>query len=89
MNAKKGLRFATGKYLDEPITELDAHYVRVMNEEGRTMFEIRCGEDGHSIHIRGVDDCKVGKRRYSCRLNIIPEVSNCVEVSTIAYEERT
>lgn len=63
----------------------DAEFVAA---DGRTMFEVRARKDGRSIEVRAVNNCKVNGRIYSTSLQVAPQVTNVIYVSTVPYDEQ-
>lgn len=61
--------------------------VSFVTEDERVMFEVTAGKDGRSLEIRAVDTCRVGGELYSDRMEVLPIVSNVVEIRTRKYEE--
>lgn len=57
--------------------------VQIRAEDGRCMFAITPLDDGSSIEVRTVEDCRVGRVRYSGRLAVEPKVSNVVIVRSL------
>lgn len=76
---------AGGMFGIEPV-EIEGHLVRILAEDGRDMFEVRLGEDGHSIEVRGVTCCKVGGVLYREHLVIEPRSANVVIISAKPME---
>jgi hypothetical protein len=60
--------------------------VRFVGDDGRTMFEVSCGDDGRSVEIRGVQSFKHDGIIYREFLEIQPRAANCVIVRTQKYE---
>ena len=60
--------------------------VRFVTDDGRTIFEVTCGKDGHSIEVRGVETFKVGKVVYDGCIEIRPHCANGVSIQARRYE---
>lgn len=81
----KPLRMFTGHSVTHDEKEIEGRSIRFKTEDGRCMFEIRCGDDGRSIEVMAVDVCKVGDVLFDTRLTISPRVTNHVIVKTSEY----
>lgn len=69
------------------VKNVAGNFVRIVTEDGRTMFEVTVGKDGRSIEIRGVECCKVDGAIYAEQLSIQPNSSNSVTIRPVLYEE--
>lgn len=63
--------------------EITNNRVEIRAEDGGCMFAITPRDDGSSIEVNAVDNCKVGKIRHSIQLAVEPQVSNVVIVRTV------
>lgn len=81
------MKIQTGHRMTHDVADVDAHSVRFCADDGRTMFEVRCGEDGRSIEVRGVDCCRVGDVLYSELIDIRPKSANSVLVRVREYDD--
>lgn len=62
--------------------------VRFVAEDGRDMFEVKIGDDGISIEVRGINSTRVEGVLYREQFNIQPNSSNCVTIRAKKYDER-
>lgn len=81
------MKIESGHPIQNDVQAVGGNYVRFVAEDGRTMFEVTCGKDGHSIEVRGVNCCKVGGVLYSDTILIRPNAANSITVSTPEYDE--
>lgn len=61
--------------------------VQIVAADGRTMFEVVCGDDGHSIEVRAVECCMVDKILYKSALTIEPNVTNSITIRPQRWEQ--
>lgn len=61
--------------------------VQIVADDGRIMFEVVCGDDGHSIDVRAVECCMVEKVMYKSALTIEPNVTNSITIRTLRWEQ--
>lgn len=81
------MKVRVGDFFGDVIQEFDTRRVCFIAEDGRTMFEVRTGDDGHSIEVRGVDVCKVNGVFYEGRFTVSPRASNAVDIVAVRYAE--
>ena len=81
------MKISTGHPVSNDEVVHDFTCVRFLTDEGRPIFEVRVGEDGRSIDVRGIDCCRVDGVMYSEALEISPRYSNGVEIRTKKYGE--
>jgi hypothetical protein len=81
------MNIETGGSMRKSKTQLAAKEVYFVAEDGNTMFEVRCGKDGRSIEVRGVECCKVGGVLYSECIDVRPVVSNRIIVRSREYDD--
>jgi hypothetical protein len=79
------MKLRIGDFFGEPAQEFDSRRVCFIAEDGRTMFEVRTGDDGRSIEVRGVDVCKVNGVLYEGRFTVRPMASNAVDIVAVPY----
>lgn len=82
------MRFVTGHrlmndehYLDEKVREIS-----IVDDEGRTVFEVRI-EGPNEVGVRGVDTHIVKGKMFSEHLSVCPKCYNSVIVTTLPYGE--
>jgi hypothetical protein len=80
------MKFTTGGHYGIEAKDLEDNTVSVVAEDGRVMFAVILGEDGHSIEVRGSATCKVGGVLYDSRLLVQPEASNSIFIKARSYE---
>lgn len=82
------MHIETGHPVTKDVEPVNGHAVRFIAEDGRCMFEVRCGKDGRSLEVSAIDTCKVDGRLYSSSLAICPNAANSVRVETKLYPNR-
>lgn len=81
------MKFASGSRITRNETFYDVRHMRIVAQDGHTMFEISLGKDERSVEVRGVEVCKIDGILYSERLRIEPRVSNDVVIRTIEWKK--
>lgn len=79
------LRIETGHVVTGNVKQVDATAVRIVTQDGRTLFAIELGDDGRSIELRAVDVTRVDGKMYESSLQLHPRSSNSVIVRTREY----
>lgn len=80
------LHFETGHPVSCDVKPVDAKTVRVVNEEGRCLFEISIG-GLRTIEIVGVEMVKVDGVVCGSQLLARPRATNVLEISVAEYGE--
>ena len=80
------MKLVTGGHYGMEAKDLEDNTVSVVAEDGRTMFEIILGKDGHSIEVRSFAACKVGGILYDSRLLVQPESVSAVVIQARPYD---
>ena len=80
------MKLVTGGHYGIEAQDLEDNTVSVVAEDGRTMFEIILGKDGHSIEVRSFAACKVGGILYDSRLLVQPESVSAVVIQARPYD---
>ena len=80
------MKLVTGGHWGVEAKDLEDDIVSVVAEDGRTMFEVTLGKDGHSIEIRSYAACKVGGVLYDSRMLIQPESVSAVVIQARPYD---
>lgn len=83
---KSSMKIVAGGIYGTAPVEVEGESVRFVAEDGREMFEILLGKDGHSIEVRGVTSCKVDGVLYHEHLAIHPRAANNVIISATPLE---
>lgn len=81
------MKIVSGRKYNNDVHDVGDDSVRFVAEDGRTMFEVSCGDDGRSIEVRGIEVCKVSGKLYSEGLEIRPQVSNCITIRARLYDD--
>jgi len=79
------MKIVAGRYGEEE-KEIGFNRVRFVTPDGHGMFEVKIGDDGVSIEIRGIESSFVNGTVYTDALNIEPNCSNVVTIRTKKYE---
>ena len=80
------MKIETGHKVTADAAPVAGDRVRFVTNDGRTIFEVTCGEDGHSIEVRGVETFKVGKVVYDGCIEIRPQCANAVWIQARPYK---
>lgn len=80
------MRIETGHRVSADVAPVTGNRVRFVTDDGKTIFEVTCGKDNHSIEVRGVETFKVGKVVYDSCFVIKPQCANVVSVQAIPYK---
>lgn len=80
------MKIATGHPVTADEAVHDFKEVRFLTDDGRAIFEVRIGEDGRSIEVRGVDSYKFDGVIYSEHIEIRPRYANGVEIRTLPHD---
>ena len=79
------LHLETGHPARGDAKQIEGNEIRIVNQDGRCLFEVRICKDQASIEVRAVDTHKVGDVIHDGLLIIQPKASNNIVVSTPAY----
>ncbi len=82
------MKVQIGEFGETPQT-IDAQRLDFVAEDGRTMFQVWIGKDGHSLEVRGVDVCKVAGVIYDSRFAVEPNASNAITIRAVRYQDGT
>jgi hypothetical protein len=80
------LHIETGHPVTRDTNKVEGNRVRIVSEDGRTMFEIVLGRDGRSVEVRAVEPTKHDGKIYDTCLRVCPDASNAVTIRTALYE---
>ena len=80
------MRIETGHKVSADVAPVVGDRVRFVTDDGRTIFEVTCGKDDHSIEVRGIETFKVGKIVYDGCIDIRPQCANAVAIQARPYE---
>ena len=81
------LHIESGHSVTADVKQVAGKSVRFVTDDGRTMFEVRAGDDGRSIEVRAVEVTKHDGVLYDGTLQIEPRGANGVNVRTAKYVE--
>ena len=81
------LHIESGHPVTADVEQVAGNSVRFVTEDGRTMFEVRAGDDGRSIEVRAVEVTKHGGVIYDGMLLIEPRSANGVNLRTAKYRD--
>ncbi|HET8689408.1 MAG TPA: hypothetical protein VFM18_22585 [Methanosarcina sp.] len=82
------LNFYTGHALTGDLKQVtDSDEIRIIDSEGRCVFEIKICKDQAGIEVRGSDLHKIDGVLHSNHLSIKPNFANCVTIRTEKYED--
>jgi hypothetical protein len=79
------VKMFTGHRLTKDEIEVPGREVRFVTEDGKEAFAVRIGSDGRSIEVRGVDTFWVEGVAYGSTLQVVPVVSNGVNIEARKY----
>ena len=80
------MKFITGGSYGIEKKNVEGNTVSVVAEDGRTMFEVILGRDGHSIEVRSFAACKVNGILYDSRMLVQPESASGVVIQARPYD---
>ncbi len=83
------MKIETGHPVSADVAPVAGDRVRFVTDDGRTIFEVTCGKDEHSIDVRGVNTFKVGKVVYDGCLDIRPQCGNAVSIQAALRKMNT
>ena len=78
----------TGLEMLNNVQAIDGDIIRFIAEDGREMFEVRAGQDGISIEVRAVQNCRVGGELMDDTIVIRPICSNSIRISVPKYSDK-
>ena len=81
------LRIESGHPVTADVKAVEGKAVPFVTGDGRTMFEVRSGDDGQSIEVRAVEMTKHNGRIHSNHLLIEPRYANGVTVRAPIYQQ--
>ncbi len=81
------MKIATGHTVTNDQVVHDFKEVRFLNDAGEPMFEVRIGQDGRSIEVRGINTHSMNGKIYTETLEIRPRYANLVEVRALPYDQ--
>lgn len=80
------MKIAIGGSFGEEYQDLTTDRVRFVAPDGRDMFEVKIGDDGISIEVRGITSTRIDGVLYREQFNIEPHCSNCVTIRAKKYD---